>query len=341
MFGTGRDAWARERGVRLVVAGEAREAEALELLVRDLLARHGATVDARSADAVDPVVVIERPAHFEPALARVWIDLRPDDHAMVFLVDGAWERVLVRRVPRDPAHGEVCREDIGHILETAIEAMLAGAKIGVERAVLAPPPRPVVRPRPRRRARVVSPPPPPRRSDVFRVGLASETMLFSSEVPVTEAVGVTASLEAPLGAGARAPRAGGWLTIAYRFPLRTTALPLGVRLQGLELRLLGRAAWPLGRALRVEVALGPGLDLVDVTPIANRPDASLTAPSTEASFSIRGAVGARLWNVLGILVAADADLGRHDYTFVEGGQRFVALSPFAVRPALLLEAEFR
>ena len=325
--------------MRLVVAGEAREAEALELLVRDLLARHGATVDARSADAVDPAVVIERPAHFEPALARVWIDLRPDDHAMLFLVDGAWERVLVRRVPRDPAHREVCREDIGHILETAVEAMLAGAKIGVERAVLAPPP-PIVRLRPRRRrARVV--PPPPRRRDAFRVGVASETMIFSSEVPVAEAVGVTASLEAPLGAGARAPRAGGWLTIAYRFPLRTTALPLGVRLQGLELRLLGRVAWSLGRALRVEVALGPGLDLVDVTPIANRPDASLTAPSTEAAFSIRGAVGARLWNVLGIFVAADADLGRHDYTFVEGGQRFVALSPFAVRPALLLEAEFR
>ncbi len=344
-------ALARERTVRVIVAGDPREARDLELLVRDLLVRLGAKVEVSSAATIDPAAVVEKPPSFAPALARVWIDSRPPDHAMLYLVDQTWERVLVRRVARDPAHLEVCREDVGHILETAVEAMLAGAKIGVERATLRPPPPSATAPArapppqrrpPRRRPPRPKPrrPRPPRRHTELRVGVITQTTLFSAELPLAQAIGVSASLETPWRAGSAA-RAGGWMTLTYRLPSRTTALPLGVRLQGLEVRLLGRVALPVSPELRVELGFGPGVDVIDATSVANRPGATLTAPSADVSFLLRGAFGVRWRRLLGLLLVADADLTPRDYTFVQGGRRAVALSPFVVRPSLVLEAAFR
>jgi hypothetical protein len=331
-----RTAAAADRNVAVVVAGPTEEANALELVVRDLLVRLGAMVDVRSADAVESSVVLDKPPTFAPALARV----RKDDHAMIYLVDGTWDRVLIRRVERDPAHVEVCREEIGHILETAIEAMLAGGKIGVERVVLAPPPPVVPRatpPLPHERPREIR----PRvsslsSSPVFHAGLTSETGAFANGV-FTQAFGVWASLETARNAPACA---GGWLTLAYRFPVREAALPVGVELQGLEARLVARLASRVGAHVRLETGAGVGVDVMDASPIATRAGAALAPRSADTSFIVRVIAGVRLWDVLGVFVSADVDATRHDFTFTENGSRVVALSPYAVRPAIVLEASF-
>jgi hypothetical protein len=277
--------------------------------------------------------VIDKPASFTPAVARAGVELRPTDHAMVYLVDGTWERVLVRRVACDAEHLEVCREDIGHILETAVEAMMSGAKIGVERVVLVraqprpEPPRPVVRT------------PPPRRVD-FHLGLTSETIAYSNEVPFAQAFGAHASLDSALDDKPDPLRLGAWLTIALRLPLRATALPIGVELKGIEARLVPRVSAPLARAVRLEAGVGPGFDLLEATAIATAAGVVLAAPKLDPSFVVRAEVGLRLWRVLGVLVAADVDVTRHDYVFTWNGARAVPLSPFGVRPVLLLEASF-
>lgn len=338
ILASARAATAADHDVSVLVAGDAREANALERVVRDLLVRLGANVEVSRVDAVDSSVVLGKPASFTPMLARVWIDLRADDHAMIYLVDATWDRVLVRRVARDPAHIEVCREEIGHILETAIEAMLAGGKIGVERVVLAPPPSPPVLPRavrpPARRAS--SHEAPSSSAPVFHAGVTSETGVFADGNP-TEALGLWAALEAPRDASLAA---GGWLTLVYRFPLRRDALAVGVELQGLETRLVGRLDSRIASRVRLELGAGVGVDVMDVAPIATRAGASLAPRSGDTTFVVRVIAGVRLWNVLGVLLSTDIDVTRHDFTFTENGSRVVALSPYAARPALVLEASF-
>jgi len=168
------------------------------------------------------------------------------------------------------------------------------------------------------------------------VGLESETGVFATGA-FTQAFGLWASLEtardAPL-------RAGGWLTVAYRLPVRATALPIGVELQGLEARVGARIGSRVAPRVRLEAGAGVGADVMDAAPIATRAGAALAPRSADATFVVRVVAGVRLWDVLGVLVSADVDVTRHDFTFTESGARVVALSPLVVRPAFVLEAAF-
>lgn len=324
----------------LVTAGDDAEARALGLVARDLLRRLGVTVEEERAASVDARLVIERPARFSPALARAWVDLTPADHATLYLADAAWERVLVRRVARDPAHLEVAREELGHILETAVEAMLGGARLGVERAALAPrepppddapaehdatpAPHPTLQ-RPRARG-----------DEPARVrlhgGVFEQVVAYSAEIPVVHAVGISAALE---GDGALHP--GVWLGLGWRWPAWAHSRAIGVKLQAVELRLLGRVAlWSRG-PWRVDAAVGLGVDLTFVTPVAERAGVALTRPSTDASLIARGALAAR-WSALSLALVLDVDTTLRDYAFDRDGRPSVILSPFRARPGLVLEA---
>jgi len=333
---------AGERRLVLTTAGNHAEARALALVARDLMGRLGVELEVATAEAVDPAAVINRPSDFSPALARAWVDLTPGDHAMLYIVDGPWERVLIRRVPRDAGHLEVAREELGHILETAVEAMLSGARIGLERSALearppSPPPRPRPVPPPPPEPPAPAPPPSPPAPPVeLRVGVYEQATLLADAAPVTGALGVSASIETPTAA-----RWGAWLTFDYRWPVRTHSLPLGVRIQGFEVRALGRATVLRSYPWKVDVAFGPGIDLMDAKAVANRPgNVTLTPEGTDASFVLRAAVGVR-WRSLGLWLVGDADLTGRTYPFRLNGQDVDALAPYRVRPGLLLEASFR
>jgi hypothetical protein len=209
--------------------------------------------------------------------------------------------------------------------------MLGGAKIGIERVVVRSPPPP--------QPPVVRKQPPARRAKL-QLGLTSETIVFSSEAPLVQALGAWGSLDTSVRAEDDRLRLGGWLTIALRLPLRATALPIGVELKGVETRLVPRLTARLTREVRFEAGAGPGIDFMEATAIANVAGATLVAPKVDVSFVIRSVVGVRLWRVLGVLLVADVDVTRHDYVFEWSGARAVPLSPFAVRPALALEASF-
>jgi hypothetical protein len=333
-------ALARPRNVLLVTAGDDAEARALSLVARDLLRRLDVGLEDRRAPAIDPRAIVERPATFPPALARAWIDLAPDDHATLYLVDEAWERVLVRRVARDPAHLEVAREELGHILETAVEAMLAGARLGVERQTLAPkldtraddaPTEDVAKPARTLKATArptIHDAPPVR----LHAGVFEQIVAFSSEVPVVHALGISAALESD---GPLHPAA--WLGLGYRWPTWAHGRSIGVKLQAVELRLLGRLSlWSRG-PWRIDAALGPGVDLTFVSPVAERAGVALTRPSTDASFMVRGALSAR-WSALSLSFVMDVDTTLRDYAFDQDGRPVVVLAPFRARPGLVLEA---
>ena len=50
--------------------------------------------------------------------------------AVVYLVDGSWDRVLVRTVPLDEGLDEVARQELAEILAAGVEGILAGAAPG-------------------------------------------------------------------------------------------------------------------------------------------------------------------------------------------------------------------
>lgn len=325
---------ADDRTVTVVLSGDEAERSALALVVSDLLVRLGVSLELGVATSVDRDAILDRPRSFDRALARVWIDLAPTDHATLYLVDGPWERVLIRRVRRDPAHLEVEREELGHILETAVEAMLAGARIGLDRSALVEPkPAPPAH-EPPRLARPVHA---SGASVVARLGVFEQlTFGYASELPVVHAFGLSAAIEGTSGA-----RLGAWLTAGYRWPARTSATAIGVEVQGLEARALARVtAWSSG-SLRVDFGLGAGVDVLGARGVVNRPGhATLTPASFDASLIVRFATGLRWRSILALWFALDADATGRQYPFEIDGREATALTPRRLRPVLLLEGSF-
>jgi hypothetical protein len=313
----------------LVTAGDPDEARRLEAVVRDLLQRLDVPLETASVGVIDPKTIINRAAGFEPAFARAWVDLSAEDHAVLYIADQTWERVLIRRVRRRTGHEEVSREEIGQIIEVALEALLAGGKIGVERSTLQPPePRPVVV--------HAKPVPPPERKTPLSLGVGiyeQAGFLVSNEVLGTTALGVSGSVEST----AR-EHLGVWLTLDYRFPVQTRAEALGVRLHGLEARVVVRVAAWSSRSWSIDLGFGPGLDVMYVTTIANRPgNVKLAPPTTDPSFLMRAAFGVRFRSTLGLYVTTDFDVTGRSYVFDLDGRSEVALDATRIRVALLLE----
>jgi hypothetical protein len=67
------------------------------------------------------------------AVARAWIDLREAGQVTVYLTGDQQDRVLVRQVPLVERLDEVAREEIAHIVEAAVDELLLGGQIGVEK----------------------------------------------------------------------------------------------------------------------------------------------------------------------------------------------------------------
>lgn len=61
-----------------------------------------------------------------PPLGRAFVDLSDPGRATVYIVDGRWERILVRHVP-PTGNPDVVRETVARIVSTAVEALLAGS----------------------------------------------------------------------------------------------------------------------------------------------------------------------------------------------------------------------
>ena len=57
------------------------------------------------------------------------MDLRAPARGVLWIVDPAHDRVLVRELDRSRGREELSREELGHILETSTEGLLAGAEL--------------------------------------------------------------------------------------------------------------------------------------------------------------------------------------------------------------------
>jgi hypothetical protein len=340
------------RRVEVVVAA-APEADAqLTPVLLELLSRLPVELTLTHAESIDVAQVVTPPqSEPTPALARVFIEGRGRDAAIVYLVDATWERVLVRRLPLERGlDDEVAREQLAHIVESAVATLVAGGVIGVSRAeataqlgVTTELPQPV-EPVPPRSPPSRPPPPPPsatytkppsRAPDRAIEARTSVGWVLSPWTPQTLAQGP----ELRVGVDARRGRFtwGGALSGRYSLSREVRSNVVGMRIEGAGLRAMARARYSLESSFAVLAAGGFGFDRETFRPTPGEsPFVSLeaggarTAGLLATSLGMEVRVAGPLW--LGAEAGVELDLAPDDYV-VRSGSGFVAIAePLQLRP---------
>lgn len=337
--------------VHLQVAADADESRALADVIRELVQRLPAEL------VLDPSVDDELVDPAARYVARITIDMRVADYALLFVHDPASDRVLIKRVERR-GNPELVREEIGHIVQSAVEALLAGQTLGVPReealqalrehgppAAEGEPPAPAT---PVEGDKRTPPAPQPEPASTTRShgaerafevsgGPFYEVAALGHEPGVVHGPGLALALRAPLGLGAL-------LSAQYRLPLEVDADPIGLRSEALALRALAAFHVALSARAALRFGLGAGADIARLTPeLAASGDARTTEPRTLALAVARAlvAIDLRVTPFLSawLALAADLDLDRSQYVLVDaGGEEHTVAEPWRVRPALAIGA---
>jgi hypothetical protein len=313
--------------VQVFIAAAPAEQRALEQVIRELLdpldvelrftAR--ARIDRRRVDAAAD-------SHSGEA-AFAFIDALEAGRSTVYLVDPARDRVYVRSVPR-PVHGEeLAREELGHILETALEGLLVGETIGVPR-------------------RTAFPPAPLRPSKShwhpsLALGLLYEAQYLSDEVLLTHGPLVAGELvfrRRKLGVGV-------WGSAQYRQPLHAESTFVSARLEGVSLRMLAMLGIEVASRLELRAGIGGGADIVTVEPQTRDAARAEAMEARLLSYGVLRAaagVGWRLSTGTSLLawLAADIDPSNTRFVFLTARGQETVLRPWALRPAVLLGLAF-
>jgi hypothetical protein len=337
----------RDRTLLLTVAAPAAEAERLEAVTRELLARLSMQVEMRRVERIDVREMRQGLAPAQRYFARVWIALLHSGSARLYLEHGASDRVLVREVTGDTNNPELVREELGHILQTAVEGLKAGEEVGAPRSDAlkdvaaedaavegAARETPVQRPTPERAAE-----PSPtfkeqkRASGPLRFGPRYE-LSWLGDGRFEDGPGAVFQLALPIGFE---------LSAYYRRPLKVAGDPVGVRLQTLSLRgLLTIQVWSTERN-SMRVGAGGGADLVHVSSVAAQAG---TLELESASWQklllgrLQGSYAYRAFSFMDLeaSLGLDLDFNGTRYVFQRTSGELRVLDPLPVRPFLSLGA---
>lgn len=324
--------------VEVSVSGTGEPAESIGTMLRGTLEGLGLPGTTRFVAQIDPNQILTPPPGAAAGTVRVWIDLRPDQ-ASVYLVDPAWERILVRHVPLPEGVDEVAREEIALIVGSSLEALAAGDPVGQSRAAVQ---RAMMRTgRVDMDGGVVR----PRGVRVFPhvwFGAGYRLHGHASAAPT-----VVHGPVLTLGAGALRRRLalGGELRGQFHLSRRLEAPDLEMGLLGGGLRgflVVGGVPGMGPRARRVLLggALGTGLDFTRISTRSETGVYDVTAPQldltpvVEAEFRARGRVGEGL--ALEGAVGLSLDAGRTRYVVEGEGGVEVVYDPWALRPSVRL-----
>ena len=353
-----------ELSVQLVAIAEPREIRALRPVLVELLARLPVRVsfEVGGDDSLRDLFT----AAAEPdLLARVWIDVSQPRVGTVYISNVTRDRFLVRSVPLEGGNHEALRESLAHIVESAVDAMLAGAELGVSREVaekeIAASAAATVSPAPREAPAAPPAPPPPSSprpssslADVAGAG-AGATRSRPSGRPLAGGIGAFYRADALASDGTMAHGPGidvtarrggdiGAMTVSGRIavqsilPFDWSAGAAGARFWGGAGRVELAAAWAPSRAVVLDVAAVLGVDLWHASPRAAAganlmPSSAfwLWAPVAGASAGASVRLGPRC--AANLRLGADRDLAGHHFDVVRSDQtQAPALSGLAVRP---------
>jgi hypothetical protein len=330
--------------VDLVFVGDAIESSGLAPVLEELLGRIDVPIRRGPILAVlDPRVVLEPEPDAPPALARIWIELG-GARTTVYLVDGEWERILVRHIPSDgPALDEVGREQIAHIVHAAVEALLDGARIGLTqdqaRAELGVAPR-VTPPEPEPEPTPQAPVAPSELAADFAIGYAPQ--LFADGPTLRHAVLALVSMLVGRGS----PRLA--IALGVDFWPTTGHEGGGVRLdlRSLLVRFEAGVDIDLTEETSLRATAGLTIDLTAVEPrTVPGSDVAVASPwdAVGPLASVRVAAHQRLYEWVGLSggLLFDVDLLDTRYVVRASMRDQTVVDPWPVRPALFVAVEGR
>lgn len=325
---------ANRRVVRVITPGADADMVALNDAIAEIVAGRPVVVCSEIDAVLRPrdVLLAEGP----PGIALGWVFLfRGARHVDVYIADGPWERLLVRRLrlPRDRRVDVVVREEVALIALTAIEALVRGAPIGRPRAEVArevepPPPDPArdAPAPPRRRRRAL---PPPTRPVAFgaRYAISAE-----ADGLVSHAIGIDARWApvpraTPLAFGAR---------VDIVLPHRAGGPEVGVDISHVRaaLAVIPRIVTP---SIEVLASLGGGIEATHVDPevAPSAPDlvaasaATTVRPILLATIAVEKYFGAFALGAFAELAASTRDV---HYVIQTSGLDPIVADPFTLRP---------
>jgi hypothetical protein len=327
-----------EPWVEVLIAGSDQEISLMAEALDDQLRRLEVRLRIRTRRGQTPKVKVEevlRPSEqAAAAVARMWFDLTESGQAALYITDGEWKRVYVRRLPLPHGLDEVAREQLTYIARTSLETLLAGGEIGVTREEFTrqlparvPPPKTKTKP------------PRPAREPSWRPGVGAfyQAGYYADRVPVMHGPGLYAGLLRS-GSSLR-PR----LTLSGELYLEQRAENADVmaRLNGSRLHLDLGFELDLGHVLFFGVLLGGGADLIRVTPERAR-DQTVSLSSQFWSIDPLVGLSLGLGYELGRLkagLAGGTELATRSshYVLWRDGERLLIYSPNRVRPWARLE----
>lgn len=320
--------------VEVSVAATDGEAAALEIVLRDLLSTTGLEITIAHVSSIDPRSVVEPPKTFAPGVARVFVDV-DGKVARVYLVDAAWARVLLRRIPLPKGLDEIAREQIGHIVASSIDALAAGATIGITRDEARtelgvkekPLPPPAAPPPP-----IPIPKPKPGPSPTASLGVGYEGAAWSNAL-ASHALDAQLSLRLPNALTFS-------LTGLARLPITVEHRAVGLRIDAWGVR--AEAGWsPLvGSRMRFLALVGGGFDHLRIEPRAEGSALGSAVrdawnPVLRASLGLETQISTAVSGRLAFFV--EGDLAQRTYVVVtDTGADETVVEPFRIRPGIAL-----
>lgn len=356
--------------VHVNIAAVTEEREALAQVMSELLQRLGVEMVYDGSASGDSELLGYDPKAYA---ARVTISMIEPGYALLLVHDPARDRMVVKRVARTPGSEELVREELGHMMLAAVEALLAGASVGEpkeeamrklieerqrelgeasesqlrerERLSAPAPNEPTSTPSPR----VAPAPPQPehdapelRRADRavrLRAAVLYEAALLGDEPGIAHGPALALALRSPwpLNLGVLG-------SVQYRFPLEVESDPVGLRTQAFSLRALATIEHDANARLALRFGLGGGADIARIEPQLAESAAARTTAKRTLALAVARALACVDWRMspwvsLWVAVAADLDLDKSQYVLIDddGRERTVS-EPWRVRPSLLIGA---
>lgn len=313
---------------------------ALVPAVRELVAPLGVAVCAEALDAFSVDEVLAGAPADGRTLARMWLVAR-DARVRLYIADARSDRVLIRTVPAAGGIDPVAQEQLIQIIASTIEALLAGAELGVDRrtvdraALVAGEIEPVEPVAPVATAAVEQRAPLAARS----LGFEPELRMQSSYVGPDHALRHTL-----LGAGQlRVGGVGLGVAAGFRLPATDDAEVVRLATRAFLLRAEVAIERPLAswRSMSWQAGAGGGIEVETITPqpgsaadIAPRGPATRLWPLATAQLALRRRLGARV--SVALAGSVDAVFRAPRFVIDTGDGAMEIATPWRIRPAVWL-----
>jgi hypothetical protein len=336
-----------DKVVSVVVSGDRSTTAGVEVVVRELVARLPVALEWSQASGIDPGQVLAERAPDARVVARAWMDLSDPKRARIYVANASSGRFLVRVVPLRDGYDEVAREVLGHIIESAVDAFLAGRDVGVTREMAerevghAPDSAPPLVP--------PSPPPRPKAEVSEATGIG-----FALSYQATDVGGFKATMHGPAVAFLAAFPTGQKLrvstsaTLHYRVPMHWDSPSVGARFDGGTARLGAGVESDISRRASIRGQLGFGVDVAHLEPYVEAGSTAtagaplwVTSAIASASLTLEAQLSSRVRWLFG--VGCDVDLSGPFYFVANdaGTGSTTVLSPWIVRPVVAIGVVFR